>query len=207
MKALILVTIAATLVPVSTFAQAAGQPQQTQPAVGATTERPPLTAPSNTPLPFPVGAKSGFVDLQRVFRESAEGKSLAARLNVLGQQKQSENGVKQKTLQDAQQQLKTSGGAMSEPERTQLQKDIERQQMELQRFQQDAQAELNKLQGEIKDEFLSSVNPVLGQIATEKQLEMILTVGGPPLVWYDPRLDLSAEIVKRLDLAQKPSAK
>ena len=74
-------------------------------------------------------------------------------MQALTTKKQAEIAERTKALQGAQQKLQTGGGVMSEQARGQLEKDIERQNKELERFQQDAQAELNELQQELQAEF------------------------------------------------------
>src|SRR5690242_6653001 len=158
------------------FAQAApaGQaparpaPAQPAPAQPATTQPAPAPQP---PAPFPQGAKVGFVNLQAIAQLSADGKAAAAKVNALAQKKQTEAADKQKALQTNQQKLESSGGVMSDAARAQLQKDIERQTVENQRFEQDAQAELNELQQQLQQEFQGKLMPVLESLSKEKGLQ------------------------------------
>jgi Skp family chaperone for outer membrane proteins len=90
---------------------------------------------------------------------------------------------------------------MSEAARGQREKDIERQQRELERLQQDAQAELNDLQQDLQAEFQRKLLPVLEQIAKEKGLHFLFSGADAGLIWAEPGLDLTAEAVKRLDAA------
>jgi len=78
-----------------------------------------------------------------------------------------------------------------------------------QRFQQDAQAEVQKLQGDLQGEFQKKLFPILQQMAQEKHLSMLLSAADAGLLWADPSLDLTAEAIKRLDAAPatKPAAK
>src|SRR5579859_1954624 len=106
------------------FAQAAaGQAKPAQPAPVA-----PAPAPAQPPPPFPAGAKIAFINPQRIIQESAEGKSALTRVQALTQKKQGENTARQKTLQDNQQKLQSSGSVMSEAARSQLEKEIEKEQ-------------------------------------------------------------------------------
>ena len=57
---------------------------------------------------------------------------------------------------------------MSDAARGQLEKEIERQQLDLQRFQQDAQAEITELQNEVQSDFARKVQPLIDQMAKEK---------------------------------------
>ena len=64
---------------------------------------------------------------------------------------------------------------MNDAARAQLEKDIERQTTEAERFQQDAQAEINELQQELQNEFQKKLLPILEQIANEKGLQVLFS--------------------------------
>ena len=181
--------------PVFAQAQAAGQ----APARPAQPAAPAAQAAPAPPVPFPQGAKVAFVNLQAVAQLSADGKSAAIKVNALGQKKQNESADKAKLLQSNQQKLETSGSVMSEAARTQLQKDIERQTVEGQRFEQDAQAELNELQQVLQAEFQTKLMPVLEAISKEKGLQVLFSAGDSGVIWAEPGIDLTLEAVARLD--------
>jgi len=177
------------------------QPAPAQPAPAQATPTPPAPVPQ--PVPFPAGAKVGFVNLQAIAQLSADGKAAAAKVNALAQKKQTEAADKAKALQTNQQKMETSGSVMSDAARAQLQKDIERQTVEGQRFEQDAQAELNELQQQLQQEFQGRLMPVLESISKEKGLQVLFSAGDSGVIWAEPGIDLTLEAVKRLDAAQK----
>jgi Skp family chaperone for outer membrane proteins len=225
--------LALVLSAASAFAQAAGQPAgqaPTRPAQPAQTAPPRPTAPAQTaparpapaptvpaqpaaqaaltpPPPFPAGAKAGFVNLQAIAQMTTDGKAAAAKVNALATKKQNEGAAKAKALQDNQTKLQTSGNVMSETARGQLEKDIERQTVEGQRFEQDAQAELNELQQELQQEFQAKLLPVLVELSKEKGLQVLFSAGDAGVIWIEPGIDLTVEAVKRMDAATKPAAK
>jgi outer membrane protein len=190
------------------FGQAAqqppAQPKPAQPA-GQPPATPPAQTPAQPPAPFPAGAKTAFINPQRIFQESTEGKAALARINTLVQQKQKEGQDKQKALEANQQKLQNSSGVMNEQARSQLEKEIERQQREGQRFQQDAQNEIQELQNEVQQEFIKKVSPLIEAVAKEKGLQMVFDLSNAGLAWWDPGLDLTADVIKKLD-STKPSA-
>jgi outer membrane protein len=177
------------------------QPAPAQPAPAQAAPTPPAPVPQA--VPFPAGAKVGFVNLQAIAQLSADGKTAASKVNALAQKKQTEAADKAKALQTNQQKLETSGSVMSEAARAQLQKDIERQTVEGQRFEQDAQAELNELQQQLQQEFQARLMPVLEAISKEKGLQVLFSAGDSGVIWAEPGIDLTLEAVKRLDAAQK----
>jgi Skp family chaperone for outer membrane proteins len=88
---------------------------------------------------------------------------------------------------------------MSEAARAQLEKDIERQTVEGQRFEQDAQAELTELQQELQRDFQTKLMPILEQLSKEKGLQALLSAADSGVIWADPGLDLTLEAVKKMD--------
>jgi outer membrane protein len=177
-------------------------PAPARPAPAQTAPAAPPPAPAPTPQPpaaFPQGAKVAFVNLQAIAQLSADGKAANAKVQALAQKKQTEGAAKTKTLQDNQQKLQTSGTVMNEAARAQLEKDIERQTVEGQRFEQDAQAELTELQQELQREFQSKLMPILEQLSKEKGLQALLSAGDSGVIWADPGLDLTMEAVKKMD--------
>lgn len=152
-----------------------------------------------------VGVRIAFFDPQVAFQQCGEGKAGLARLNALTQRKQTENADRQTQLQANQQKLQAGAGVLSNDARTQLEKAIEKAQVELQRFQQDAQAEINSLQQEVQNEFLARLHVVIGQVATEKGLHIVFNVAEPAIAWITPNLDVTSDVVKKLDATSKPA--
>jgi Skp family chaperone for outer membrane proteins len=193
-----------------TPAQPTAKPAQPAPAPAqqplAQPAAPSPQPPAQPPAPFPQGAKIAYINPQLIFQQSAEGKTSVARVQALVQKKQTEGAAKAKQLQDNQTKLQSSGSVMNEAARSQLEKEIERQQREGERFQQDAQAEINEIQQEVNSEFMKKVQPIIDQIATEKGLHFVFNAVDAGLAWAAPGLDISADVIKKLDSATKPAA-
>jgi Skp family chaperone for outer membrane proteins len=193
-------SLAVVLSAAPVFAQAAGQarpaaPQSPPPVAPA----PAQAGPPPAPPPFPAGAKIAFVNLQQVANLSGEGKISTAKVQALMQKKQAEAQAKSKLLADSQAKLQTSGSIMSEAARAQLEKDIERMNVEGQRFQQDAQAEINELSQQLQNEFQQKLFPVLEQISKEKGIQVLLSAADAGVVWAEAGLDLTLDTVRKLD--------
>jgi Skp family chaperone for outer membrane proteins len=188
------------------FAQAAaGQAKPAQPPAAPTTPPPQAAPPAQPPAPFPQGAKIAFFNPQAVFQASSDGKAAVTRVNALIQKKQKEAEDKAKLLQGNQQKLQTSGSVMNEAARTQLEKEIEKQTKDAERFQQDAQAEVQELQQEVQSEFVKKLSPIIDQLANEKGLHLVFNAGDAGIAWAAPGLDLTSEVIKKLDALAKPA--
>ena len=173
------------------------RPATPQPAVPA------AQAPAQPRPPFPTGVKYAFVYVQKIASDSAEGKAATAKINALNQQKVNELNEKNKALQAAQQKLEQGGSVLNETARSQLANDIDKQQREIQRFTEDAQQDVQNLQQQLQDDFQRKLTPILAKVAQEKQLHMIFSVTDSGLVWGDPALDLTDDIIKEFDTATK----
>jgi outer membrane protein len=190
--------------PPATVQPKPAQPPATTPAQPAAPAA--TTPPPQPPAPFPVGAKIAFFQPEVVFQNSAEGKASLTRVQALVQKKQNENADKAKQLQANQQKLQTSGSVMNDAARSQLEKEIERQQKDAERFQQDAQAEINELQQEVQNDFVKKLSPIIDAIAAEKALYLVFNAGQSGISWAAPGLDLTPDVIKRLDASKGGTA-
>ena len=182
------------------------------PAPGAGTqkpaEQPPATpaAPAGAaaaPRPFPEGAKIAYVDLQYIASNSAEGRAATSRIQEYAKKKTAELEGKQKALEAARNKLLQGGTVLSDSARGQMEKEIDKMARELQFAQQEAQSEQTALTSELQNEFQTRLNPVIDQVANEKGLHYVLSIADSGVIWVNTGLNISAEVMKRLDAAAK----
>jgi outer membrane protein len=183
----------------------AAQPPAAPAKPPATTQPATPALPPQPPAPFPAGAKIAYFNPQAVFQASADGRAAVTRVNALIQKKQTENADKAKLLQGNQQKLQTSGSVMNEAARVQLEKEIEKQTKDAERFQQDAQAEINELQQEVQNEFVKKLSPIVEALAVEKGLHLVFNASESGIAWAAPGLDLTQDVIKKLDAQAKPA--
>lgn len=204
---IVVVALSVVLASVPAFAQAPAAPAKPAPTPTAPA---PQTAPAQPPAPkpFPQGAKVAYVVLQRIANESADGRVATTRIQALQQKKAAELTEKNKQLTSMQQKLEKEGAVMSASAAGDLQKQIEKLNLEVQRFTQDAQAEVQELQQQLQNEFQERLTPVLQQVATDMGLHFVFNGPDAGLVWADAALDISTEVIKKLDSSSgKPAPK
>jgi outer membrane protein len=209
MKALVL-AVALSVIALPVFAQAPAPAQQppAKPAPAAPATPAPAPAQPPAPKPFPQGAKVAYVVLQRIANESADGRVATTRIQALQQKKAAELNEKNKQLTGIQAKLEKEGSVMSASASAELQKQAEKLNVELQRFQQDAQAEVQELQQQLQQEFQQKLEPVIQAVAAEMGLHFVFNGPDAGLVWAEPSLDISTEVIKKLDLSSgKPAPK
>jgi len=189
---------------------AAPAPAQTPPA----TPTPAAPKAPATPPPFPAGAKIGFVNMQLVVAESKLGKSGQEKMKKLHDDNQAKLAQLAKSIQDQQQKINTQSGAVNAAALQTMQRDLERMQLDAQAAQQKANAEEQNLNEDLLGDFSQKAMPVIEALRTERDLWVILGVtdsqeGGGQLIVAsaNPGLDLSLEVVKRLDAQPAADAK
>ena len=95
---------------------------------------------------------------------------------------------------------------MNDAARGALEKDIEKLQVDIQRYTQDAQAEVQELQQELQNEFQRKLLPIIDAVAKEKNLQMVFSVADAGVVWAYPGLDVTGDVIKRFDQVVAPGA-
>jgi Skp family chaperone for outer membrane proteins len=195
-----------------TYAQAPApaRPAGQAPAPAAPRPAAPAPAPAAAPAPPPVkfqdGLKYAYIRIDRIAAESGAGKTLNDRVKALNDQKVRELNDKNKALQTVQQKLESGGSVLNDTARAQLQAEVERQQRDIQRFTEDAQQDLQALQQQLQEEFTRTLNPILDKVAKEKQVHMVFNATESGLVWADPSMDLTTDVIKALDSAAPVAA-
>jgi outer membrane protein len=176
------------------------------PRPAAPAPAPAVQAPAAPTVRFQDGLKYAYVRIDRIAAESNAGKALSDRVKGLNDQKVRELNEKNKQLQTAQQKLDSGGSVLNDTARAQLTAEIERQQRDIQRFTEDAQQDLQGLQQQLQEEFTRTLNPILDKVAKEKQVHMVFNATESGLVWADPSMDLTTDIIKALDAAGPAAA-
>ncbi len=201
------------LTPSWTLAQGAPAPRPAAPRTAApqapAAPRPttPPPAPAVPPPAFQAGLKYAYIRLDLIAAASAEGRTANDKVKALNDQKVRELNDKNKSLQSAQQKLEQGGAVLNDVARGQLQTEIERQQRDIQRFTEDAQQDVQALQQQLQADFQRKLDPVIDKVAREKQVHMVFSVGDSGLVWADPGMDLTGDIIRALDsTGGKPAA-
>ena len=183
------------------YAQAPAPETQKPPAPAA-------AAPAQPAAPaFQTGLKYAYVQIQAVASNSNEGKAFNAKVQALQEQKIKELQDRNKALQAAQEKLDKGASVMNDQARAQLQADIDRQTRDIQRFTEDAQQEVTALTQQLQADFERRLTPVIDKVARDKQVHFIFNAEAGALIWADPAMNLTAEVIKELDASGAATAK
>jgi len=148
-----------------------------------------------------MGLKYAYVNVQAVAAASIEGRAATEKVKAFQDQKVKELNDKNKVLQSAQQKLDQGGSVMNDQARAQLQTEIERQTRDVQRFTEDAQQEVQNFTQQLQQEFERKLNPIIDKVAKEKQVHFVFSAAESGLIWADPGMDLTGDVIKAFDSA------
>ncbi|HEY3885217.1 MAG TPA: OmpH family outer membrane protein [Vicinamibacterales bacterium] len=192
----------------TSFAQATQPPKPT--TTPPATQPPAMVTPKpapEPPAPFPQDAKIAFVDIQAIASTSAAGREASAKLKALNDKKMAELQDENKQLQTMTAKRDQGGGVLNDAARAQLDKDIEQLQRKVQFDQQSDQAEWNDLNNELQASFQKQLMPIIKKLGEEKGLHAIFSSQDAGSLYIHPGLDLTQEVIKRLDAAATAAGK
>lgn len=186
-------------------APAPATPPATAPATPAAQQ--PAAQPAQPPKPFPEGAKIAYVNVQRIAQESQDGQAATKRITTLREEKEKDLVARNAKFEEARKRLETSASVLSEAVRGTQQKEVERLQTDLQRATQDAQKAVEDLQAELQVDFQRKLLPIISEVSTAKGLHLVFSSLDSGIVWADAGLDITADVVKKLDAASAAAPK
>jgi Skp family chaperone for outer membrane proteins len=189
------------------FAQ--GVPQTTaQTSPPATPQKPAAPPAAQTPAPkppppvFPAGATIGYVQIPAVITESKIGRCGSDQIKAMQEKNSAQVATKQKEVQAQQQKMQAQAGLVSELVMTQMQRDLDRMTREGQALATQLQADVDNKNQDLIADFQNKVLPLVEALRKDKDLSFILSADpGGAIVALNTALDLSLELIKRLDAA------
>lgn len=181
---------------------AAGPALAQTPPPPVQTPPPAQTQPAPAPPAFPADAKVAFINLQTVVEQSVLGKASSERLKKYDADKTAELQGKAKELEELQTKLNTQRELLNQDALAALSKEIDLKTRELQFQQETAQVEREQLQQELLQQFNLKVIPVVEELRKQKDLWMIFSVADAGVIAAHAGLDLSAELIKALDVVK-----
>ena len=154
--------------------------------------------------------KIGVIEVQRIVQESAVGKESLARVQKVQQAKQEELSKRQKDLRDLEQKIGEQGKSLSEEAMEKLQKDYQSKAVDLKRFQDDAQRELEETQRKELGELEKRIMPVIDAVAKEQGYTLIFNKFQSGLLFAGEGTDLTESVITKFNsqiaAAPKPAA-
>lgn len=138
--------------------------------------------------------KIGFIDADRINRESVPAERATKKLEKEFAPREQELRKMEQQIKTLQGQLEKDGLTMSESDRRNKEQELGRQTREFQRLQREFREDLNLRRNEELAALFERANKVIKQIAETEKFDLILQEA----VYRSPRIDITEKILKAL---------
>lgn len=138
--------------------------------------------------------KIGFVDVERIHRESAPAERASKQLEKEFAPRAQELQRREAQIKSLQAQIEKDAMTMSEGDRRTREQELSRQGVEYQRMQREYREDLNLRRNQEISSLLERANRVIKQIADAEKYDLILQ----DAVYRNPRLDITDRVLKAL---------
>lgn len=145
----------------------------------------------------------GYVDMQRVFEESALGRQANDKLKEQFSPRQEAFAQEEQAIRQLQQALARDQALMSQSELDKRQKEIQQRIGKLQQDAAAAQQELAEARSKLGSEILGPAQKAIAEVAKKQKIGAVLERRQSGLVYVDDDLDLTEAVIKALDATAK----
>ena len=150
--------------------------------------------------------KIGVIDPERIVAESARGKLAVERLNKERDQRLAEGNRMRQEITDLQKRMNDGRLSLGQDKLKQLNDEIEEKTIAIQRYGENAQREMQKLEQEIMDPVEEQILRVINQVGAEQGYTLIFKKFQSGLVYASEAVDLTPMVIQRFDTAPAAAA-
>jgi len=171
-----------------------------------------LLAQAQTATP----SKVAIIHVQNAILSTKDGQKAQNELQAKFNPRKQQIEKKQSDIQSLQDQMKKGSATMSDDAKNKVARDIDTGTKALQRDQEDFESDVQADEGRIMQDLGQKMMDVIIKYATQNGFAMVVDVSSPqtPVLWADPAVDITNEIVKLYDqshpgtagMTAKPSA-
>jgi outer membrane protein len=163
-------------------------------------------SPAQTAASAPV--KVATVHVQNAIVQTKEGQKAAQDLQAKFTPKRTELEKKQADITAIQTQMRTGSATMSDAAKAKLQRDYDSNTKEFTRSKDDYEAEVQQEEGKIMNDMGQKLMDVVIKYCSQNGIAMVVDVSNQqsPVLWADPSIDITNEVIKLYDQAHPTAA-
>jgi outer membrane protein len=143
------------------------------------------------------GLKIGYVNSERVLRESVPARAAQTKLEGEFGKREKEMAELASRLKAAADKLDKDGPTLPEAERMRRQRDLVEQDRDLTRKRREFQEDLNQRRNEELASLVERANKIIKQIAEQERFDIILQEA----IFAGPRVDITDKVIRALNAA------
>lgn len=163
------------------------------PTLGAQTSTQPAATPSSAAI---APAKIAWMNLQAAILSCDEGENLFTEIQKFVDDKNAELDSLRKEADNLRNQLQVQGSKLTDEARVDLESQVETKDVNLQRFQQDTQKEIENRRVRAANYIGNRMQKVIEEISKERGLSAVMIYDQNRDAWVDPSLNITEEIVE-----------
>lgn len=142
------------------------------------------------------------IDVTRLIQESAPGKAMLAQLEEFGKQQRSKLDAMKAEIDELKSRMEEGQLSLSEERLAELQEQYQDKVVDLRRASDDAQREFNQRQQRAFAGMERQLMPIIQQVGAEGGYTMIFNKFESGLVYAVDEIDITPEVIRRVDAAQ-----
>ena len=159
------------------------------------------TTPAAATVPVDDKAQIVFVNQDTLLSQYKYVKDMTGRLESKGKAAQNDVGARQQAIQREVAEYQRGANTMSADQRAATEQRLQRKGQEFQQYSQAAGAQVQNDQASEQVKLYEKISAFMKEYAKEKGYKMILTYqkGNATMLYGDPSMDITADVVKRLN--------
>lgn len=146
--------------------------------------------------------KIGVVNSQEVLDKSQEGKRVTAQLEAKNKTLQEDLARMDDKIRELETRLNTQRLTLSQEALSNLMSDLDKLRTDRTRFVEDSRRELNDLTNRLFARLQTELRPIIAEVGKEKNLDLIFDIGGSGIIYFNPAVDLTVEVIQKYDASK-----
>jgi outer membrane protein len=162
-----------------------------------------LAAAQSTPP-----SKPATINVQKAIVSTKDGEKASADLQSKFTPRRAALEKKREDIAAKEDQLKKGAATMSQDAQARLAREIDADQKAFQRESEDFDADVQTEENKVMQELGGRLMEVLGKYANQNGISLVMDTSNQqsPVIWADPSIDITADIIKLYDLAHPVAA-
>lgn len=144
----------------------------------------------------------GFIDLQKALNLSDAGVKAKAEIGQQVKKYEAKVNAEQEALKEMKQELEKQAVLLSDEARSKREREFQQRAKEFQRFTKDIQEELKQRDADYTKRIIEDVLDIAREIGKEKGYAVILEKSESSIIYGDPAVDLTDDVIKAYNAAQ-----
>lgn len=150
--------------------------------------------------------KIGMINSNEVLEKSAEGKKALAQIQAADKKYTDQISALDAQIKQQQNRLQTQRLTLTVEAAAAIQADIVKKQTDRQRAVEDASRAMQSLQATVLNKVQAELMPLVEQLRADKNLDLVFDITKSGTAYFNPVLDLTAELIQRYDASKAAPA-